>query len=338
MKMLTLSLSRIHMTVLYRCFAAVIILLFPHTLHAQSVDAFKKHVEYLASDALEGRGTGSAGIQRAAAYIAGQFNTIGLKAIDGESYFQHFAVPELSERESNVIGILPASQPTSSSILFTAHYDAYGIRKTEGEADTIYNGAQDNAVGVAALIEVARAFKKGTVPNYNLVFIATAAEEVGLYGSLHYVQHPVFPLEEVVLCLNLDGFNVSGEREDYFVMPRQGVDFIDEIESVASPLGWHYAPPDWVDGMNTSFDTAAFLVEGIPAFTLWTGNRLKGGERAPRLQFGRIHSPDDEINEYWNWDGVADHLALYQAIAEYFLNNETPISVTDRSLFERKND
>ena len=82
--------------------------------------------------------------------------------------------------------------------------------------------------------------------------------------------------DDITICLNIDGFNISGPREDYFVMPRQGIDFLDEIQSVAAGLGWVYDSPDRVDGMNTSFDTAAFLRKGIPAFTLWTGSRLKG--------------------------------------------------------------
>lgn len=302
-------------------------------VRAQVVDNFKSHTEYLASDELKGRGTGSKEIHLAAQYIAGQFKSIGLQPLANKSYYQLFPVPGQSEMESNVIGIIFAATASNRSLVFTAHYDAYGVKEIEGRTDSIHNGALDNAIGVAALIELARIFKKENAPIQNLVFVATAAEEGGKYGSRYYVEHPVFPLSEITISLNIDGFNVSGQREDYFVMPRQGIDFIDEIESVAASMGWFHVPPDWIDQMNTSFDSAPFLVKGIPAFTLWTGDRLKGGETAQRPKFGRIHTPDDEINEQWNWDGVEDHIALYKAIADYFLRHPNGISVTDPNLF-----
>ena len=306
----------------------------PLSSRAQVVDNFKAHTEYLASDELGGRGTGSKDIRLAAEYIAGQFKSIGLQPIADHSYYQQFAIPGQSEIEANVIGIIPAASATNRSLVFTAHYDAYGVRKIEGQEDTIHNGARDNAIGVAAIIEIARIFKTEKAPAQNLVFVATAAEESGKYGSRYYVEHPVYPIQEITICLNIDGFNVSGQVEDYFVMPRQGVDFVDEIESIAASMGWFYVPPDWVDKMNTNFDTALFLAKGIPAFTLWTGDRLKVGKTAPPIEFGRIHTPDDEVNKNWNWDGVEDHIALYKAIADYFLNHPDSISVTDPTLFQ----
>jgi len=306
----------------------------PLSSRAQVVDNFKAHTEYLASDELGGRGTGSKDIRLAVEYIAGQFKLIGLQPIADQSYYQQFPIPGQIEIEANVIGMIPAASATNRSLVFTAHYDAYGIREIEGQEDTIYNGARDNAIGVAAVIEIARIFKTEKAPAQNLIFVATAAEESGKYGSRYYVEHPVYPLQEITICLNIDGFNVSGEIEDYYVMPRQGVDFVDEIESIASSMGWFYVPPDWVDKMNKNFDTALFLAKGIPAFTLWTGNRLKGGKTAPPIEFGKIHTPDDEINKNWNWDGVEDHIALYKAIADYFLNHPDSISVTDPTLFQ----
>jgi len=314
--------------------AIALICVLPLNSRAQLVDNFKAHTEYLASDELRGRGTGSKDIRLAAEYIAGQFKSIGLQPITDQSYYQQVPIPGQSEIEANVIGIIPAASATNRSLVFTAHYDAYGVREIEGQEDTIYNGARDNAIGVAAIIEIARIFKTEKPPAQNLVFVATAAEESGKYGSRYYVEHPVYPLQEITICLNIDGFNVSGQIEDYFVMPRQGVDFVDEIESIASSMGWFYLPPDWVDKMNVNFDTESFLAKGIPAFTLWTGDRLKGGKTAPPIEFGKIHTPDDEVNKNWNWDGVEDNIALYKAIADYFLNHPDSISVTDPTLFQ----
>ncbi len=310
-----------------------LILVLPGSVHAQVLENFKSHTEYLASDALKGRGTGSSDIRVAADYIARQFESIGLRPVSKGSYFQRFAIPEYAEMESNVIGMILSASPTDRSVVFTAHYDAYGFIESEAGGDAIYNGARDNAIGVAALIELARMFSNGDPPAQNLVFIATAGEEIGSHGSRYYVENPSFPASEITINLNIDGFNISGPRADFFVMPRQGIDFVDEIESVAGSLGWKYRSPDWIDGMNSSFDTSRFLEKGIPAVTIWTGNTLNNGETANPPKLGGIHTPEDEISELWDWDGVEDHLALYEAIADYFLAHPDGISVTDPSLF-----
>ena len=278
------------------------------------VDNFVEHATYLASDDLMGRGTGSEYIHLTTDYIASQYRSMGLSPYSEDSYLQSFSIPGVSDEESNVIGFIPARATTNSSLVFTAHYDAYGI--VDGE---VYNGARDNAIGVAALIELARLFTQEEAPEQNLVFIATAAEEGGQYGSRHYSQNPLFPLEKITIAINIDGFNVSGPREDYFVIPREGVDYLDEIEAVATDLGWVYASPDWVNSLNTSFDTTIFLFNGIPAFTLWVGDRGKGGEEVSSPDFGSIHSPDDEITDQWDWSGVEDHLMLYKALATILL-------------------
>jgi len=313
----------------------VAILISLHT-SGQTISHFKKHTAYLSSDELEGRGTGSRGAILAADYIAEQFDAIGLEPINENSYLQKFPYPGQDQLESNIVGVIPALQASDESIVFMAHYDAYGIKKTDENNDSIYNGARDNAIGVAALIELARMYKTEKPPLQNIVFVATAAEEFGQYGAEYYLENAVYNIHDITICLNIDGFNVSGPREDFFVMPRQGVDFIDEIELIAKKKGWIYRPPDWIDGMNTNFDTASFLRRNIPAFTLWTGNQLKGGGDAEQTDFGAIHSPDDEMNDNWNWDGVIDHLELYKAISDYFLSKPEGIKVTNPELFNSK--
>lgn len=311
----------------------LMLLLLPLAVLGQSKDNIKRHTEFLSSDLLEGRGTGSKGIRLASKYIGEQFEAIGLQPIKDDSYFQEFPYPDKREMESNVIGVIRAASPSNKSIVFTAHYDAYGIISSDGQQDSICNGAQDNAVGVAALIEIARIYAKEKAPEHNLVFAATAGEEFGHHGSKYYVNNPVYPSDQIIICLNIDGFNVSGPREDFFVFPRQGIDFVDKIKAILKPSGWHYSDVDWVDNLNTNFDTASFLEKGIPALTIWTGNRLKGGEIAKPLQLGAIHSPEDEITSNWNWNGVEDHVLLYKAISDYFLERPENLNVIDPALF-----
>lgn len=298
------------------------------------IENIKSHTAYLASDKLGGRGAGSSGIAMAAEYIRDQFENIGLHPLPNGTFRQEFKTPNQVQSESNIIGMIPSAVQTEQSLVFTAHYDGYGIQATAGTTDSIYNGARDNAVGVAALIELARLYTQQSPPHVNLVFIATAAEEFGQYGAEFYLDHPVFPADSVVMCLNIDGFNVSGKRISFFAMPRQGVDFVDDIALLAQRSGWIYDPPDWIDSMNTNFDTSSFLRRGIPAVTLWVGDRLLGGGEAPQLNFGEIHSPEDEINEDWNWSGVVDHLDLYKNTADYFIRLKGKATVNNPELFQ----
>lgn len=316
-------------------FICCLMILFNYDLlMAQIVDHFKSHTTILSSDKMEGRGAGSKGIRLSGDYISGQFDKIGLQPMIDGTFKQYFPYPDQKEPEANIIGILSASVPTEKSLVFTAHYDGFGIRKTEGTVDSIYNGARDNAVGVAALIELARLYKKEESLPVNLVFIATAGEEFGQHGAEYYLQDPVFKTKEIIFCLNIDGFNVSGKRSDFFMMPRQGVDFVDEIILTAQRCGWMYNPPEWVDSMNKNFDSTSFLKRGIPAATIWAGDRLLGGEKAPKLNFGDIHSPFDEINEDWNWSGVEDHLNLYKKVGDFFMRSNQKAGVKNLEIFQ----
>ncbi len=270
----------------------------------------------------------------AAEYIGNAFRSVGLEPFEDGSYLQEFPYGDGDGKESNVVGIIKGVAGSTKSLVFTAHYDAFGIRPEAGRKDSIYNGARDNAVGVAALIELARLFAMDAPPAHNLVFVATSAEEFGLHGSRYYVAHPAFPAEEIILCLNIDGFNVTGPREDYFIMPRQGIDFVDDIQAILAPHGWVYNSPEWVDGMNTMFDTASFLQAGIPAVTIWTGERLKGGGIAKPANLAGIHSAEDEVTDLWDWSGIEDHLQLYKRVATHFLEHPEGIRVTEPGLFE----
>jgi len=297
-------------------------------------------VEFLASDRLEGRGPGSRGLQLAAEYIYQQFEDIGLLPPYEKSYYQEFTISGQEVNETNVIGILPAKTPTNQSLVFTAHYDGLGIRHdglgvnaSHGE-DSIYNGALDNAMGVAALIEMARQFMSDGSQSQNLVFIATAGEERGHYGSIFYVKNPVFPLDHISINLNIDGFCIWGKQKEYFMMPRQGIDYVDKIDSIASIQGWVYNPPDFVDGLNKLFDATEFLSRGIPAITIWSGNESDVVIPEGQLPLGRrTHTPYDEVNQYWDWGGVEAQLALYKTIAYYFLEYPDNINVINPELF-----
>jgi len=163
----------------------------------------RAHVEYLASDQLEGREAGSKGDQLAADYIAKVFQDAGLQPMRGaEGYLQPFEARGAKTR--NVLGYLEGSDPELKHelIIVGAHYDHLGRNAESGE---IYNGADDDASGTSVMLEVAEAFGKAPrAPKRSILFMAFGAEEKGLLGSRHYVEHPLHPLAQTRWMVNLE--------------------------------------------------------------------------------------------------------------------------------------
>jgi Zn-dependent M28 family amino/carboxypeptidase len=311
----------------------IILLLLAPCVFANPLKAFKSHVGFLSSDELKGRGSGSEEIRQAANYIAIQFKALGLRPFNASGYEQVFSVEGQTSLERNVIAWLPAQIDTTNSLVFMAHYDGLGLDVSLPAEDQILNGARDNATGVAALIELARRFSHDHALRYNLVFVASAAEETGMHGSQFYLENPKFPISGLRVVLNLDGINVAGPRIDFFAMPNQGLSFSEDVIGLVEREGWLYLAPEWVDFMDTKFDSAPFLRAGVPAITLWAGNLGMDGSPAPALEMGEIHGPDDEINQHWDWTGVIDHIALYEALARYLMASKAKLRVTDRERF-----
>ncbi len=166
----------------------------------------KRHVDFLAADALEGREAGSRGGRAASAYLAREFERGGLKPLGGDgTFFQPF-----HGNCRNVIGVLPGSDSELKQqyVVVCAHYDhvGYGNRRTSnGPTGYIHNGADDNASGVAALVELLEALGKlPQPPRRSIVFGLWDSEEQGLYGSKHWISNPTVPLAQVSAVINLD--------------------------------------------------------------------------------------------------------------------------------------
>jgi hypothetical protein len=189
-----------------------------------SVDRITHDVAWLADDAREGRGVGTAGLEAAAAYIAEEFREIGLAPGGTDGYFQPFELDPQSpvlahtqlggEQVKNVIGILPGRGELAGEIIVIgAHYDHLGLgtrgyaqmSRDSAAANQIHNGADDNASGTAALLEAARTLAGREVENHRtIVFVAFTAEELGTIGSSYYVDHPAAPHGSTLAMLNFD--------------------------------------------------------------------------------------------------------------------------------------
>ena len=185
-------------------------------LYAQiNTKNLKKHIQYLSKDKMLGRETGRSGSQKAADYVEKYFKKYGLIAKGTEGYSQSFIatvkrvkVEDPERKSENIIGFLDNSAPYT--IVIGAHYDHLGTGHIGGSKDSlgvgkIHNGADDNASGVAGLLELARHYSGNNIKEpFNILFIGFGAEELGLLGSKHFTENPTIPLENIHWMLNMD--------------------------------------------------------------------------------------------------------------------------------------
>ena len=151
----------------------------------------KKHLYTLASDEMEGRKTGTPGIEKAAKYIENEFKRIGLKPYDTlKDYRQTFTFTDRRSKKelttSNIIGVLEGKSKKDEYVVVSAHYDHLGIKKKEGQLDSIYNGANDDASGVTGVLALAEYFKTKDNNERTILFVAFTGEEMGLIGSTYF--------------------------------------------------------------------------------------------------------------------------------------------------------
>ena len=176
----------------------------------------KKQVQYLSSDRMQGRQTGSNEVAKAGRYIEKQFRKMGLKPMGTNGYRQDFTakvtkvkVADSLRTATNMIGFL--DNGAEKTIVIGAHYDHIGHGELGNSKDDtinigkIHNGADDNASGVAGLLSLAQYYTQNKIKEkHNILFIAFCAEELGLLGSKYFVNHPTIPLDKVLWMLNMD--------------------------------------------------------------------------------------------------------------------------------------
>ena len=218
---------------------------------------------------------------------------------------------------NNVVAKIIGSKRPDECIIYSAHWDHLGV----GEAiagDSIYNGAADNATGLAGLLEIAKAFKAAkTAPERSILFIALTGEEEGLLGSEHYATHPIFPLAKTVADINVDMLYPIGQTKDLIVTGLGQSEMDDYARRAAAKQG-RTIKPDSNPSAGHFFrsDHFNFAKVGVPALYLGTGDDVIGqGEAfglARKADFNehRYHQPADEFNETWKLDGMVEDLRL----------------------------
>ncbi len=267
----------------------------------------------LAADSLEGRRTGEPGAEKAAQYIAQEMQSIGLRPMgDSGSYLQLVPLGMAPGRNGrprpvlldswaaqdtfavanrrvgyNVIGVIPGSDPVlrDEVVIVDAHYDHLGIGAPVN-GDSIYNGADDDASGTVAVLEIARALAAGPPPRRTVVFAAMTGEEVGLLGTRWYIEHPPFPLEQTVANLEIEMIgrpdSLAGGPGKAWLTGYERSTMGDQLRSQGVPI---VPDPRPEQRFFERSDNIAFARRGIPAHTISTFNLHDD-----------YHTPADEVD------------------------------------------
>ena len=221
-------------------------------------------------------------------------------------------------KSRNVIGVLPGSERPDEAVLYMAHWDHLGKHDNE-DGDNIYNGAVDNATGVAGILEVADAFAhQEPKPKRSVVFLAVTLEESGLLGSKYYVAHPTFPLNKIAGVINIDAMSVAGKARDVTVTGMGASQLEDLLKPLAEAQGRTlHAEASPQNGSYFRSDHFNFAKAGVPALYAKGGNDLldggvEAGKAASEEYAKRYHQASDEVHDGWKLDGVVQDLqALY---------------------------
>ncbi|MDR0728555.1 MAG: M28 family peptidase [Prevotellaceae bacterium] len=263
-------------------------------------DNLQAHICTLTSDSMQGRLNGTEAALKAADYIAACFEQSALQMPYDSSYYQAFVTPKAAG--VNVIGLIEGNERRDEAVIVSAHYDHVGTLNGQ-----IYHGADDNASGVAAMLEIAQAFaemlKNDCRPQRSVVFIAFDAKESELAGSGYYVRHPLFPMNKTFVNLNIDAVGrVEGSPNgmaDYLLLV--GVDRISpDLLFLSDSLNRRHSLRLYLD--RTFYDSDVFT----DVFYTFSDQYPFAQHRVPAIYYtGGLHDdlyrPTD-IEEYIHYD------------------------------------
>ncbi len=221
---------------------------------------------------------------------------------------------------ANVLGLIPGSDPKlkDEAVIYTAHHDHLGIGTPDDTGDAIYNGAMDNASGVAQVLAIAKAIKAlPEAPRRSVLIALVAAEEQGLLGSKYYAENPTFPSGKIAANLNYDGGDIWGKTHDvtFVGLGKSSIDRI--VEAIAAEQNRVVKPDQFPDrGYFYRSDQFSFAKIGVPAMYLDTGMDFVdrpegwGKEQVNHYTDVNYHQPSDEYDDSWNFDGMIDDARL----------------------------
>jgi hypothetical protein len=285
----------------------------------------KDHITYLASDELQGRYTGSKGEKLAAAYIINEFKKSGITTTQGNfakrKYLQPFSYnakmhgETLKVKGANVVGFV--DNKAAYTIVLGAHYDHLGMgdpmHSTYRGEPAVHNGADDNASGVAAVIELGRMLKASQFKKYNYLLIAFSGEELGLFGSKYFTEHPLVPIEKMNFMLNFDMVGRLDSVSKTLVISGTGTSPTWDTALYKKSVRTLLKIKKSESGMGPS-DHSSFYMKNVPALHFFTG------------QHEDYHKPSDDEFKI-NYSGL-EEVVQYAFVLVAQLNGKDKLQFT----------
>ncbi len=290
-----------------------------------STSRMQGDIAMLASADFQGRGLGSPGLERAATYIAAQFKAAGLQpgGTGDDAFLQSWELPASEPRPGvslqNVIGILPGNDPrrAGESLVIGAHYDHLGHGESGARAEDrgkLHPGADDNASGVAVMLELARVLAGQPRPR-SIVFVAFTGEETGRLGSRHYLQQATaggYPAEKMIAMLNLDTVGRLGEQPLTVLGTGTAAEWVHILRGAAYVTG--VPVRDVADDIGSS-DQTSFIAAGVPAVQFFSGAHAD------------FHRPGD-TQEHIDATGLVKVAEVLKETLDYLAQRPRPLSAT----------
>ena len=253
------------------------------------------------------------------------------------------AVKTIFNKSQNVVGKITGAKRPDEVIIYSSHWDHLGIGKADETADSIYNGAFDNASGTAGLIELARAFKSMKVqPERTIILLAVTAEEQGLWGSAYYAQNPIYPTSKTVANINIDGLNPFGKTKDIIIVGEGQSELEEYLKEAAEKAGRVIAFENHPEaGYYYRSDHFNFAKVGVPA--LYTSNGIDvigkepgyGEKQDAEYTEKHYHRPSDEFDAAtWSFEGGIDDLKLFFQVGKRLAFEEKMVQWKDGSEFK----
>ena len=235
--------------------------------------------------------------------------------MQGATFSASYAVKRTTVVSKNVAGVLRGATHPEQTLMYSAHWDHLGVGAPDATGDRIFNGAADNASGVAALFELARLFSSAPRPARSVLFLAFTAEEQGLLGSEYYATHPLYPLETTVAALNMDRMGLFGPARDFSTSGENTL--LDDLAAAGAKQGRTLSPdPNPERGSFFRSDHFPLSKAGVPAISLRPGDDLKNGGRERGVALWenynakQYHQPKDEWSESLDFTGEAEDVTL----------------------------
>jgi len=258
------------------------------------------------------------------------FRPVNLTGVEIDATFE---VSTSTITTHNIVARLPGASHPDETILYTGHWDHIGMGEPDAEGDRIFNGAVDNASGIAGLLELARAWGAAPPPERSIVMIAFTAEESGLLGSEYYAANPLYPLETTVAGFNLDAMNVYGRLSGLGVTGHgQSADLDARLEAAAATQG-RVIVPDTNNAAGTYFRSDHFPLakRGVPmTYPKGAGTFLDeplAEREAARSEYGarRYHQAQDEWLPIMDFRGTVQDLeAVYTVGRDLAFSRDWP--------------